>query len=288
MPITVLASVFSGPNQTGTSRVYGVGTSGRYFRVRRSTLSAAGLRAQISSATLYSSPTSHTTLLLFGFPGGFLTLPDFTGAFVQLTNAISGQEFDTNLAPNFDNMATSLLLVRTAKANEIRVSFRDIFLTKWKSVIDAALSGGAKRHGDPTLTWEMFPLAVSYLDSSLMYLKIHQRLDIEIDWWPDYEATITYHIFLYLDGAKHVRGFVARWAYWIEGGVKSDDIEDKLRPAVIAGANTLNAELGSALNLLSFLPFSELYYLPGRQLTPAPTGALNGWTYDDVTIVLQP
>jgi hypothetical protein len=131
---------------------------------------------------------------------------------------------------------------------------------------------GAKRYGDPVLTWEMFPKGISYLDENRMYLKVHQKLDIEINWWPDYEASITYHLFLHLDGAKHLKGYVARWAYWIEGGAKADNIEEKLKPAVISGMNTFNTELSKQLNALSPFTFSDLYYLPGNQTGPVPTG----------------
>jgi hypothetical protein len=290
MSLSVLAGVFSGANQTGVARFYGVGTSERYRRVRRADLSSVGLLSAISSVTDYSSSTASTTLLLFGVPGlpSWAAFPDFQGKYVQITNMKSGSELDVNLsAHGFDNETTSLLLVATSRKNETRISFRDIFLSKWKTIIDAKLSGGAKRSGDPILTWEMFPQGISYLDANRMYLKIHQKLDIEIDWWPDYEASLTYHVFLYLDGAKHLKGYVARWAYWIEGGAKADDIEDKLRPAVISGMSTLNNELTTQLNLLSAFTFSGLYYLPGRQLSAAGTGVKSGWTTDDVTVVLQ-
>lgn len=290
MSISVLTGVFSGANETGTARLYGVGTSQRYHRVPRSELSAAGLLAAISSATAYSSKTANTTLLLFGLPGfpAWAILPDFTGRYAQITNAKSGSELDVNLsALGFNDATTSALVVATSRKNEIRLSFRDLFLAKWKTIIDSQLSGGAKRNGEPVLTWEMFPVGVSYLDSNRMYLKVHQKLDIEIDWWPDYEASITYHIFLYLDGAKKLKGYVARWAYWIEGGAKADDIEGKLKPAVISGMNTLNAELGKQLNSVSGFSFSDLYYLPGKQTSAAATGTKTGWTTDDVTIVME-
>lgn len=133
----------------------------------------------------------------------------------------------------------------------------------------------------------MFPEGISYLDPSRMYLKVHQKLDIELDWWPDYKASITYHLFLYRDGSGHLKGHVARWTYWIEGGAKADDIEDVLKPAVIAGMTEINNQLATQLNALSSVTIADLYYLPGRQLSAAPTGALSGWTLNDVTIVVQ-
>ena len=285
MSLSVLASVYQHANQSGRVALYGVGRSARYQRAPESDLINRGLWREISSATLYSSRDAHTTLLLFGFPFGLVNLPDYSGRFVQFTNPGSGSELDINVPAGLNDLTDSMLLVATNRATETRLSYRDLFLDRWKTTIDGKLSGGAKRAGDPVLTWEMFPRAISHLDPNRTYLKVHQKLDIEIDWWPDYEASITYHIFLHLDGGGRLRGFVARWAYWIEGGAKSDDIEDRLAPAVIAGMTDLDGQLSSLLGALPFT-FRDLYYLPGRQLSPAGAGTLTGWTTDDVTIVL--
>jgi hypothetical protein len=283
--ISVLASVFEHSNQAGRMALYGVSRTTRYQRATEDGLSDRDLWRRISSARLFSSREADTTLILCGFPVLFYNPPNYTGVFVQFTNARSGSDMNVNVPGSFNDVTDSLLLVATNRGAETRLSFRDLFLERWKTTIDSKLSGGAKRAGDPTLTWEMFPEGISHLDPNRMYLKVHQQLDIEIDWWPDYEASITYHIFLFLNSSGRLRGGVARWAYWIEGGAKADDIEDRLAPAVIAGMDDLNSQLSSTLNALPFT-FSDLYYLPGRQLTPAPTGTLTGFTSDDVTIVL--
>jgi hypothetical protein len=224
-------------------------------------------------------------LLLFGSPIPFITFGDFNGQFLQVTNTGSSAD-DVNLSGSFNNWATSGLLVARNRPSEFRVSFRDVFLDRWRDVIDGELSGGAKRDGDPSLTWEMFPTSVSYLDSDKFYLRIHQNLDIEIPWWPDYEASITYHIRLYRSGTN-VRGYVARWAYWIEGGVKADDIEEQLAPAVISGMETLDDELDTQLSALDFLNVEDVYLLPGRQLGAPSDGTFSSATWSDVTIVLE-
>jgi hypothetical protein len=265
--------------------LYGVSRTTRYQRASQAALSDRDLWRRISSARLFSSTDADTTLILFGFPVPFVNFPDYTGSFIQFTNARSGSELNVNVPGSLNDLTDSLLLVATNRGPETRLSFRDLFLSRWRTTIDSKLSGGAKRSGDPTLTWEMFPEGISHLNPERIYLKIHQQLDIEIDWWPDYEASITYHIFLFLNSAGRLRGSVARWAYWIEGGAKADDIEDRLAPAVIAGMDDLNSQLSSTLDVLPFT-FTGLYYLPGRQLTPAPTGTLTGMTTDDVTIVL--
>jgi hypothetical protein len=289
MAISVLASIFDGANQSGTARLYGVSKSQRYHRIPGSELSGYNLYRKISSTTEYSSSVAHCSLILFGFSFPLVTFPDYQGEFVQLTNAGSGKELDSNLSSsNFDNVATSALLVAEARGPEFRLSFRDLFLSKWNTMLDSQLAGTqASREGDPVLTWEMFPAGVSYLDPNSMYLKIYQKLHISIDWWPDYDASLTYHIFLYLDSAKHLKGYVARWAYWVEGGVKSGQIADKLKPKVIAGMDTLNAQLNTQLALVGGFTFKDLYYLPGKQTAAAGTGVTKGATWQDVTIVLE-
>jgi hypothetical protein len=285
MSLHALAGIYTDFNQAGTARFLGVGHSARYALLRGSTLSAHGLNKSISSARVFGSSACDPTLLLFGSPFSFFDFGDFSGQFHQITNTGSTED-NVNLTGALNNWATSCLLVARNRPTEFRVSFRDIFLDKWKEVIDGELSGGAKRDGDPSLTWEMFPTSVSYLDSDKFYLRIHQKLDIEIDWWPDYEASITYHVRLYPTGGN-IRGYVARWAYWIEGGVKADDIEEKLAPAVVAGMDKLNEELGNQLSALDFLNVQDVYFLPGRQLGNPVDGQLTGTTWSDVTIVLD-
>jgi len=287
MPLAMLSSVYTGNNQTGTSRLYGVSQSGRYNQVTSPALTSAGMSGNISSATVYESSVADAHLILFGFP--LIAFPDYEGPFLQLTNRrSSGSELDINRLSDFgfNNWTRNMLLVTANKGFEVRLSFRDLFLQKWKDEIDPLLGGDANRVGDPTLTWTMFPRSVSYLDPSRKYLKIHQKLNINVPWWPDYDASITYHIYLYLTGSGQLRGHVARWAYWVEGGIKSGQIADRLEPKVISGMGNLNTRLDAELEAFSGFNFEDLFYLPGNQTTRKSTGAWSSWTTSDVTIVV--
>lgn len=289
MPISVLSAVYTGTYQSGSGQLLGVGSTHRYNRISSSEMLNLGIHRTLSSATLYSSSSADATLILFAPFIPFLSMTDYNGLFMQITNRRnSGSELDVNRFSTygFNNLATSSLVVAPNRGLEVRLSFRDLFLQRWRDVIDAQLTGGARRDGDPILTWEMWPTSVSYLDSNRIYLKIHQSLDIVLHCWPDYRASITYHIYLYLNGSGHIRGHVARWAYWIEGGAKADDIEDRLAPAVIAGMDTINAELASQLAAYEAFRFSDLYYLPGDQVSRPSTGVMTGFTTSDVTIVV--
>jgi hypothetical protein len=68
--------------------------------------------------------------------------------------------------------------------------------------------------------------------------------------------------------------------------VKHGGISDRLRPKVIAGCDTLDAQLRAKLGALTFT-VRDLYLLPGRQLAPAGTGIIGGASTDDVTVVVQ-
>lgn len=291
MPLAFLSSVYKNTNQTGASRLYGVSKSSRYNRASKSTLNSAGFSNNISSARVNDSTTADGHLILFGSPFSFMSFPNYDGLFAQITNRKnSGSDFDVDQlsAHSFNNDTTNLLLVAANKGGfEVRLSFRDMFLQKWKDEIDPLLGGDANRKGNPTLTWTMFPQGISHLDASRRYLKIHQKLNINVPWWPDYDATITYHLYLYLSGSGRLRGHVARWAYWVEGGIKSGQIANKLEPKVISGMGKLNDRFSNELDSFASISFKDLYYLPGKQTTRKPTGVFTGWTTDDVTIVAE-
>lgn len=292
MSLSMLSAVYTGKDFGGSGRLYGVGTSERVRRVPASMMQSSGLHSAVSSATVFSSGVCDATLLLFRPYLGFIDLGNYNGSYLQLTNQRgSGSALDVaNLAGHsFNDAARSMLLVAARKqTNEFRVSFRDVFLNQWRDIIDAELAGSqAERNGNPQLTWELWPSGISHLNSNHQYLKIRQRLRIKLSWWPDYDASITYHIRLYVNGSGKLKGYVQRWAYWVESGVKAGSIGDKLRPKVIDGMGTLNSELETQLDALSFLTLKDLYYLPGNQVTRRPTGVSGGTTFDDVTIVLD-
>jgi len=294
--VSVLVGVFN--DNTGNDSYFGVGKNERYHRVPGSELRSRGLYQEITSANLYSSSDADTTLLLFGPQSPIFGAPslDYQGVYAQLTNQRSGnlQHFDlTSLIPGVSNpLVSSLLVVATNRKKEYRVSFRDAFLSTWNKMLDAKLSGTpAHRTVDPTLTWEMFPEGVSrisgYLDSNLTYLEIFQPLVILLDFWPPYQASITYDLYLYLDGGGRLQGYVAGWSYWVEDGVKKSGIEQQLAPVVeVTAKDDLNKALAASLAKVP-LTFKDLYYLPGKQLEFATTGAIIGNTTDDATIVLE-
>lgn len=285
MSLSFTAVGYQNINKGGASRLFGVGQGARYNPIRESLLGQLSFDAVMSSIEVHSSSSSVANAILFSNRVSFIPLGDFAGDFVSVGAPKNGPTDFTNLTTHsFNDQTRSLILVNTSKGPEFRVSFRDRFLETWNTTIDGQLGGDASRKGDPLMTWAAFPEGVSYLDPAHIYLEISQRLNINIDWWPDYDASITYHLYLYLDGANKLQGYAQRWAAWVESGVKSGGIMDKLWPKVVAGVSTIDAKLHDSL--ASLPAFKGFYYLPGRQLGPN-AGVLTGNTWDDVTLVFE-
>lgn len=286
MSLAALSSLHADPNRGGTAAFFGLGHSERYRRIPRSTLQARNLDRRISSARAFTSSSVDTLQVLFGSPVPFVTFRDYTGLYQQVGNPKGASSSDTVNLGFLDDRATSGLLIGTRRRPEFRQSFRGAFLNEWRSTIDGELAGSqASRDGDPTMTWEMFPSGISHLDNDLTYLRIRQDLHISVPWWPDYKAWIQYHLRLFITGGN-LRGFVARWEYWVESGIKSGAIGDRLRPKVIAGMDTINGVLGDRLSDFDGFNLRDVYYLPGNQ-TGSGAPDQTGTTWDDVTIVVE-
>ena len=288
MSLSMLSNVFTGSNQSGAARLYAVGSSQRYSRASFSDLINVNLYRNLSSATVFASSRSTPTQIFFDNTFFGTPTTNYTGPFMQITND-SNSALDVNFSDHgFNNRSASMLLVTPRSGGfEFRFSMRDLFLDQWNTILDAQLSGSrASRNGDPVMTWEMWPTSIPGLSSNLTYLKIHQRLDISIPWWPDYDASLTYHILLSLNGSGTLQGSVASSSFWVESGTKQGRIERELGPQVTAGVTALNTELANQLNAYSAFPFSDIYLLPGNQTTAPSTGVITGDTSDDVTIVV--
>jgi hypothetical protein len=282
MALEFAGTLFAAEDKTGPSLMLGLGHAHRYSPVTAAELMGSGLYKKIHSLEILTTSEAAGNVVLFGSD-------DFSGWFTQFTAAWNEEDW-WNL-PGDDRHARSAILVagkRTGKL-EMRLSFREQFLADWESLVDKRLKDTlASRHGKPTLTWEMFPASISPLHPNSIYLKIHQRLDIAVPSWPDYAAAMAYHIHLFVNAQHQVRAHGARWAYWVESGVKSGHIGDILKPQVKDGLPILIQEINNRLSKIDAkAPINGVYYLPGRQLDQPATGVLTGHTNDDVTIVLE-
>lgn len=277
MTLLALTTLFSGPDQTGSSRLFGLGTGDDYNHLSHDFLAVSGLLDSVSSGTM-SCQTADLNLILF-------SEPDLTGSFFQLSKAAGGPATFWHSGP-----AQSALLVPSNRqgTSEHRLSFHTVFLGDWDSFLDQALQGTeVTRDVDPLLTWRMFPTDDQWLSSGQVYLRIHQPLHVHMPWyWPDYQASVDYHIVLYVSDG-HLRAWVADYEWWVEGGLKSGKIGDKLGPQAAAGMTELQTHLNDKLAALDALgTVRDVYYLPGWQPSPIQNAGFGGNTADNTTIVV--
>lgn len=281
MALAAVANLYSGPNRTGSSMFAGLGVGDRYSLITEGELSAARLLNSVESGTM-STGTSNLNLVLFDHG-------DFSGDFTQLS--MSRDEAGTFWTGGPTHSA--LLIASNAQGtSEHRLSFEQLFRGKWDSFLDQQLAGKeVSREGEPTLSWRMFPngdqAGDQYLSAGQTYLHIEQELHVHMPWyWPDYMARMEYWVELYAAKGQ-LQAWVAAWYVWVESGAKSGKIFDQLAPEVEAGMSALQTQLNKELALTALLDPTDVYLLPGTQLTSVETGpAYQGNTNNDVTIVV--
>ncbi|MFX0104350.1 MAG: hypothetical protein ACFE75_02525 [Candidatus Hodarchaeota archaeon] len=318
MTLCMLCAVCTNNNQRGRTGLFGLDCKTRYYHEGKIQLENRQLYRNISSAIVWEPHLYDSTLILFdnfydlymeyydimGFSDSLVdeirrqvsARSDYQGRFLQITNykgSGSRYELDSLSDYNFDNRTSSLIEVNNTPSL-LRYSFRDLILDEWNSAIDDAFSepfengfgGKAIQEGDPILTWQMWPQGIEYLRPYRRYLKIHQKLKIALDWWPDYKASITYYIWLFITWSGRLWAYVPRWEYWVEGGMQTDDIVNGMFQKVRHGATLLQLKIQEKLEIYSDLEFRSIFFLPGRQLSYSSQNIVTGLTTDDVTIIL--
>jgi hypothetical protein len=210
------------------------------------------------------------------------TQDHFLGTFLELNMQEGWTSWWSYVGDALNDQIESAILVNRNK-NELVTGLKDQIAGDFASGMDAQLAGTqVSRKGDPRIYTTFWP---GY-DPDKTFVSIEQDLNVALDWWPDYDAQVRYDIYLYLDGAGTVQGYVA-WVYvWVEGGIFSGDIFDSLQPKLVDGAATLTSRIQEKLAIFSSFHFSSLYLLPG----PSPSGNF-GDIHDakeDSTLVLWP
>jgi hypothetical protein len=291
MAIGAAAQLYSDPGMKGSSLLTGLAAGERYGLLNYGDLDSAGLLWSVRSGTMDSSD-SNLNVVLFDNE-------DFDGNFLQLS--IGREDHDATFEDSGNNTWSVLLIASNqAGTTETRASFVNLFRSKWDSLLDKLLQGTQlSREGEPTLTWRMFPVyppsegyqyyqnGDQFLSSDLTYLHIQQELLVTLPWyWSNYNALVDYYIQLFVAG-NQVQASVAAWYLTVDPGAKSSKIWNLLAPQVQSGMNALQSQLNNELAFTSALNPTDVYLLPGTQLTSLGAGpALVGNTFNDVTIVV--
>jgi hypothetical protein len=202
---------------------------------------------------------------------------NFRGRYGRFVGTPGTTEY-TNYVGSFLNDRTSSILSvrRFNPEKEVVVSLGSLGLrekiTEYADGIDRV-----SLRGNPILTWDMWP---SFSPSKrYIYLRIPVRIDVPN--WFDYDAEIRYWIYLYVNSAGNLIAYVDYYGCWVESGVKSGSISDKIMEALPGTLGTINTELANSIGLVAPLlgPLERQYFLPG-------TAGSTGNTDDDITLVL--
>lgn len=158
----------------------------------------------------------------------------------------------------------------------------------WRTRCASFVAGrpsGVSRRGELVFTWEMRPHFAQYQ----MLIQIDILLTVEISIWFDYDATVSYFIYPYLDSQYHLRARVANVKGWVEGGILSGSIASQLKSGATPKSVTgkLEKQLNDVLDSLNYRAWEGFYLMPGE----APLYRwedYSGSTRDEVTLVLVP
>lgn len=247
-------------------------SSNTYLQISKSWLDGQNLNDRISSLEFGASGFEKGGhLILFqhaGCKGRYARFDAKPGATVSRPNLT---------AQSFNDIASSVLIVRKHAREMPPMALGGMGTPTLREQIAAevAATPNLSMRGTAVITWDMWP---SFAPTQTF---VHVAIPVVVDvpHWFDYDAEIRLWIHLYVDGAGKVRGYVAYYGAWVEGGVLTGKILDRLMNEIPGAIASINARIASALSLVAAFTFVGLYYLPG-------TAAATGNTSDDVSLVL--
>jgi hypothetical protein len=269
--------VYQHANYDGLSAYWHHTEGYRYYRIWERTLSSVHLQDRISSARVYATAGEAETAILFqdaGFKGRFVAL---SGADPSRDVASLGGSLD------FNDRTSSLLLVAHSRNEFLSLRLGENGRSDAEEFIDAALDGdsGVSRRGHVVFTWEMWP----DFDPTKKFVRIDIPIRVHVPNWWDYDARITYYVYLYIDAQYRLRGYVNWVETWVEGGVLSGSISAQLQPDALDSAGDLNGVLTDSLAELDYHEWDRYYLMPGLAPSVLPQDYA-GHVEDDVSIIL--
>jgi hypothetical protein len=248
----------------------------RYLLATFDFLNGLSFNDLVSSLQLRSAtPTIQSTCILFEHAR-------FSGALQSF--AYAGNR-DISSLPSFNDLTSSVLLMDHDPSQKKTVlAIRSLAGTRLNDAIDGELQGSsdASRSGDVVVRFTIDLFEASLFGVDLMLLEVPVRVHTP---WPfsDYAAKIRYWIKLFINSSHQVRGFVAAWGYWIEGGILTGSIESRLRPKVEGKIGSVESKVNNMLTELNFHQWTDVYLMPGAA---SVTADYAGNIDDDCTIVL--
>ena len=243
-----------------------------YLQISKSWLDAVHLHDRISSFEFGTSAAEQGgRLILFQdsqYRGRYAMWDLGSGATLRRPN-LSAQ--------SFNDKTSSALLVRRFSNEMGPLALGDLGTPSLRDQISAAVASTPhlSPRGDAIITWDMWPS----FSPSRKYVYVRVPVVVDIPHWFDYDAEIRFWIYFYVDSGHKIRGYMNWYGAWVEGGILTDKVLDRLMDEIPAASGQINAMIAEALEMVNLFNFVGLYYLPG-------TAAATGRVTDDVSLVL--
>ncbi len=209
---------------------------------------------------------------------------DFTGRFAALN--VGGRYSSawwSYFGDDFNDVVSSSLVVRRQAENEeIEVALGSLVKAQFASLFDKKAAGTAiSRTADPKVFMNYHP---SFAPNNY-FATIHQDLNVSIPHWFDYSAYVRYHVqFDVANGS--VQGWVAWVTVWVESGVISGTVFNRIQPPLFNAHTDITAAISSAMSLFSNSN-ADVYLLPGKRPDMNQAGFKGNYDDDVVLVVVK-
>lgn len=180
------------------------------------------------------------------------------------------------IGQRFNDIASSALIVRSFP-NELPIPLNATVGLDQKINSFIERNNDLYLRGKPVITWDLWPSFSP--QKKFVHLKI--PVEVEVPNWFNYDAVIKLWIYFYIDAQHKLKGHIARYGVWVEGGFLSNSVKNEVMAGLRSSIGDLNELVVGALVDYQRLDFERLYYLPGISINRSA-----GHVEDDVTMVL--
>lgn len=210
---------------------------------------------------------------------------NFDGRFAALNvGGAFSSSWWSHLGPLSDRVSSSLIVSRDPRGNEIEVPARQQVAARFRTMFDAQTAGTQlRRRGEPRVYGNFFP----GFDIGRVFLRIDQDLTVVLNNWPDYDANVKYDIEFFVDGGGRLRGY-CRWSHvWVESGIFSGTVSERISPKLHGAKAQLTAAIQGQLDLFGGRVFRDVYLLPGPVPDMNQFGFMAAHTDDVILVVVR-
>lgn len=193
---------------------------------------------------------------------------------------------DINALPGFNDTTSCVLLIdHDPNPRKSVLNLKSLGGDKINQAIDDQLKdvSEASRRGDVGLKFiiDLYEISLYGTDLALIDIPITVHTPSPFS---NYDASIKYYVNFYIDSMNRLRGYIAGYGYWIEGGILTGSIESRLGPQVAAKIGDVETALNNMLLEVNWHKWTDVYLAPGYLLDV--TSDYSGNINDDVSLIL--